>query len=236
MRIHYIQNDPLATLGFIEEWANEKKHSLSFTRMYENENLPSMDDFDMLIILGGRMGAYEEDKFPWLVLEKNFIQKAIKEEKLVLGICLGAQMIANVLGGKVYPHKQQEIGWWPVELTQVVSSTSLFNGIPEVFTVFEFHGDTFDLPNGAIRLASSNGCSNQAFSFGKRVIGLQFHPEFTGNMICTFEEKLGSQIPLGEYIQNPVKWINQTSFLEEAKSILFTLLNNMEAAVLELNP
>lgn len=235
MRIHYIQNDPLATLGFIEEWIIEKGHAVTSTRMFENNIFPLIEEVDLLIILGGRMGAYEEEKFPWLGLEKTFIKEAIQEGKLVLGICLGAQMISDVLGGKVFPHEHQEIGWWPIELTDESSRPELFNGIPESFTVFEFHGDTFNLPKGATLLASSSGCRNQAFSYGENVIGLQFHPEFTENMICKMKEKFGLQLPSEKFIQEPDTWDKQGSLTKGAKSVLFTLLNNIESRVLRLN-
>ncbi|MEH7505230.1 type 1 glutamine amidotransferase [Neobacillus drentensis] len=234
MRIHYIQNDPLATLGYIEEWVDKKNYSLSFTRMFENSILPSMDEFDMLVILGGRMGAYEEESFPWLVVEKNFIRKAIEHGKWVMGICLGVQLLANVLGSRVYPHTHQEIGWRPIEVTDEGMTSTLFNGIPPTFTAFQYHGDTFDLPQGAIRLAVSKGCANQSFSYGERIIGLQFHPEFTGDIILRLEEKFGNQISLGKYIQDPSKWGNQNVWLDGAKSVLFTVLDNMEAGVLKM--
>lgn len=234
MRIHYIQNDPLATLGFIEEWVQEKGNHSSFARMFEDEPLPCMDQFDMLIILGGRMGAYEEEEYPWLVEEKKFILEAIAQEKWILGICLGAQLLANVLGSKVYPHTHQEIGWWPIEVMDEAKTSSLFDGIPVSFSAFEYHGDTFDLPKKAIRLASSKGCSNQAFSYGERVIGLQFHAEFTGDIICGLEKKFGNQMPSGLYTQKPADWVNQVDLLDGAKTVLFTVLTNMEAGILKM--
>lgn len=230
LRVHYLQNDPLATLGFIEEWLIEQGYPKTCTRMFENERLPSMNDFDLLIILGGRMGAYEEIDFPWLAKEKGFIKAAIHEGKWILGICLGAQLTANVLGSNVYPHVSQEIGWWEIELEEAAKTSPLFNGIPKKFTIFEYHGDTFDLPKGATRLASNEGCRNQAFSYGERVIGLQFHPEFTENMIGEMKEKLGPQLSHGKYIQEQSNWVHQTSSIDGAKSILMTLLNNFAAS------
>ncbi|RFU67499.1 type 1 glutamine amidotransferase [Peribacillus saganii] len=233
MKIHYIQNDPLATLGNIEEWLSTRNHALSCTKMYDNETLPSLDSFDMLIILGGRMGAYEEDKYPWLLTEKQFIYEAIKQGKWVLGICLGIQMLASALGSKVYPHAHQEIGWWPIKLTEEVDHSELFKGIPKSFVAFEHHGDTFDLPEGACCLAVSKGCRNQAFSYGERVIGLQFHPEFTEQVIEDVLKNTGRQLPSGEYVQETAYWTNQAALLEEAKSILFTVLDNIEKAAMK---
>jgi GMP synthase-like glutamine amidotransferase len=116
MRIHYIQNDPLANLGYIEEWAVKGNYYLSCTRMFEDSTLPSIEEFDVLVILGGRMGAYEEETFPWLLIEKAFIREVIDQGKWVMGICLGVQLLANVLGSKVYPYTHQEIGWCPIKV------------------------------------------------------------------------------------------------------------------------
>jgi GMP synthase-like glutamine amidotransferase len=228
MKIHYIQNDPLATLGYIEEWIVEKEHSLSCTKMYENEALPAMDSFDMLIILGGKMGAYEESEYLWLLTEKKFIREAIDSNKWVLGICLGVQLLANVLGSKVYSHTHQEVGWWPIELTDEALASPLLCGIPKDFIAFEHHGDTFDLPEGAVRLATSKGCTNQAFTFGGRVIGIQFHPEFTEDMISGFNIDSGSQVPPDEYVQEPSKWGNRHDLINGAKTVLYTILKNIE--------
>ncbi|WP_409305127.1 type 1 glutamine amidotransferase [Peribacillus sp. SCS-155] len=231
MRIHYIQNDPLATLGYIEEWAKEGKHSLTCTKMYENEELPGCGSFDLLIILGGRMGAYQENEYPWLITEKQFIRQAIEEGKFVLGICLGVQLLANALGSRVYPHAHQEVGWWPIELSGEASDFPLFNGVPKSFVAFEHHGDTFDLPAGAVRLASSKGCTNQAFAYGERVVGLQFHPEFTEDVICSLTSDPESQVVPGEFTQDPDSWGNQGSLLDGAKSVLFTVLDNIARAI-----
>lgn len=229
MRIHYIQNDPIVTLGSIEQWAKEKSHTLSCTKVFENESLPSFSEYDLLIILGGRMGAYEEEEYPWLAVEKQYIYEAIHQEKFVLGICLGAQMIADVLGGRAYPHTHKEIGWWPIKLDVSAQSIPLFKGIPQNFTAFEFHGDTFDLPEGAILLGSSRGCENQVFVYGERVIGLQFHPEFTTAEIGKLEYIFNPDVLSGEFVQQPCSWGESTNKLAEVKSVFFTLLNNIES-------
>ncbi|MBB2483177.1 type 1 glutamine amidotransferase [Bacillus sp. APMAM] len=234
MRIHYIQNDPIVTLGFINEWIHDKNHTLTCTKMYENETFPQLNSFDLLIILGGRMGAYDEEEFPWLITEKKFIREAIDSHKWVLGICLGVQLLANVLGSKVYPHSHQEIGWWPISLTEEALSSPLLEGLPKEIEAFEHHGDTFDLPEGAVRLATSGGCTNQAFSYGDRVIGIQFHPEFTNEMIHGYKKDAEGQVFAGIYCQDPSEWIDKHSNLNGAKTLLFTILNNIEKAIMKL--
>ena len=114
MRLHFLQHVPFEDLAGIFSWVKEKGHSISGTLFFEDNKLPGLDEFDWLIVLGGPMGVYEEDKYPWLGEEKKFIKDAISADKIILGICLGAQIIADVLGGKVYRNKVKEIGWYPV--------------------------------------------------------------------------------------------------------------------------
>jgi GMP synthase-like glutamine amidotransferase len=228
MRIHYIQNYELADLGTIRTWAIEKGFAITSTRMYENPAVPSVDEFDLLIILGGIMGAYDEDKYPWLSIEKQFIREAVKQDKYVMGICLGAQLIADALGGRAYPHSVKEIGWWPVQLTKEANDEPLFHGIPEDFFAFEYHGDTFDLPEGSVLMAIGKGCQNQAFLYGDKVIGLQFHPEFDEPALQEIVMKHGSEIAEDTYVQKPQEFLKQNSNFAPARKVLFTLLDNIE--------
>ncbi|MCH7321639.1 type 1 glutamine amidotransferase [Solibacillus sp. MA9] len=227
MRIYCLQNDPLAGLGAIETWISKNAYSVTTTHVYNDSNFLSTDEYDLLIILGGPMGAYEEEQYPWLQLEKEYISEAIRKEKFVFGICLGAQLIASALGSPVYPHTLQEIGWWQLERTKERESLQLFNGLPEKFTVFELHGDTFDLPEGAVRIAESKACLNQAFMFENYVIGLQFHPEFTENTLNNVVEKIGHELTGGAFIQKPEEFLNRLDLHKGAHSILFNLLDNI---------
>lgn len=227
MRIHYIQNDPVVGPGTIEIWAAQHGHVLTSTKVYEKCNFPSLNEFDFLIILGGHMGAYEEETYLWLSLEKQFIRKAVEHNKFVLGICLGAQLIADALGGKAYPHKHKESGWWQIELNKEEENIQLICGFPEKFTAVEFHGDTFDLPKGAIHLASSKGCKNQMFIYQDRVIGLQFHPEFTNEQIDNVLKTSEYGEVHGEFMQKPEDILNQTALLKQSKNIFFKLLDNI---------
>ncbi|MBS1745025.1 MAG: type 1 glutamine amidotransferase [Bacteroidetes bacterium] len=134
----------------------------------------------MLIIMGGSMGVYEEDQFDWMPAQKKFITDAIEAKKKVLGICLGAQFIAEALGAKVYPHIIKEIGWWEVEK---VTPHPLSNHLPQTFTTFHWHGDTFTLPVNVIQLFKTKGCHQQGFVFQKHVAGLQFHFEVNEDLL-----------------------------------------------------
>lgn len=227
MRIYCLQNDHLAGLGAIEAWINGKGYSITTTKAYENTCFLSPDDYDLLIILGGPMGVYEEEEHPWLRIEKDYISEAIRGEKFVLGICLGAQLIASALGSRVYPHTEKEIGWCQLERTKEGESSQLFNGFPETFTVFQFHGDTFDLPKGAVRLAESEACLNQAFLYDNRTIGLQFHPEFTENTLSHLAEYLRHEQAEGPFIQKPEEFLNRNDLLAGSHSLLFNILENI---------
>jgi GMP synthase-like glutamine amidotransferase len=146
----------------------------------------------------------------------------------LIGLCLGAQLIADSLGGKVYPHKHKEIGWWTIELTEKGAQFPLLKGWNNRFPAFLFHEDTFDLPEGAARLCTSEGCSNQAFQYGERVIGILFHPELTNNAIHMIGKLFEHEIREGPYTQKPSYFRNQTEFAKRGKALMYTLLHNIE--------
>jgi GMP synthase (glutamine-hydrolysing) len=193
MRIHWLQHVPFEDLGIIEQWAGAKAHNLSATRVYENGALPAKEEIDFLVIMGGPMSVWEEDKYPWLTRERRFIKDAIRENKTVLGICLGAQLIVDVLGARIYPSRHKEIGWFPIVPTDAARGSKIFSFLADPLTVFHWHGDTFDLPHGAIRMAESNGCQNQAYVFGSNVIGMQFHLEVTLDSVQTLRSKFEAE-------------------------------------------
>jgi len=201
MRIHYIQHVPFEGPASIGQWAKDHDHYLTSTRVYEKSEFPRMDSLDWLVIMGGPMGVYDEFQYPWLKTEKEFIRKAIDAGKAIVGICLGAQLIAEVLGAKVVANKHKEIGWFPVELTPDGSASSLFGFLPDRFTAFHWHGDTFNLPEGAVHLARSKGCENQAFLYKDRVLGLQFHLESTEQSVRELAQNCKEEIVLNKYIQ-----------------------------------
>lgn len=180
LKIHYFQHVPFEGLGSIHHWVEAHGFELSATFFWEKDwKLPSVDSIDWLIVMGGPMGVYEENKYSWLTSEKSFIREAIHAGKTVLGICLGAQLIAEVLGAKVISNKEKEIGWFPVQRTEQGQLNPIFSCFPKEVEVFHWHGDTFDLPEGATLLATSEACRNQAFIINENIIGLQFHIEIT---------------------------------------------------------
>jgi GMP synthase-like glutamine amidotransferase len=172
MRYHVLQHVSFETPGLLADEIRRRGHLLRITALDNRELLPDLAEFDVLIVMGGPMSIHDEAEFAWLVAEKELIRAAISEGKKVLGICLGAQLIAAVCGALVYRNPEKEIGFWPVRWV---------DGKEEI--VFHWHGETFDLPEGAILLGSSEACVNQVFSLGDRVLGIQFHPEVTGDII-----------------------------------------------------
>ena len=202
MRIHYLQHVPFEDLANMESWASSRGHAVSKTRLFSGEGLPSPSSFDWLIIMGGPMNIYQEQSFAWLAEEKEFIKKAISGGKIVLGVCLGAQLISSVLGGVVTENRYKEIGWFPVRLTEEGRASPLFSALPDRFIALHWHGDTFSIPPGASRMAESDACSNQAFVLGK-AIGLQFHLESNQESIKRLIDHCAEEMIPGPYVQMP---------------------------------
>lgn len=200
MKIHAVIHGPTDGLGAIADWAKERGHAVTETHLYREETLPPQDAFDFAILMGGGMNIYQHRDHPWLVPEKAWLTEAIAQRKRVLGVCLGGQLIADVLGGKVVQNPVKEIGWWPVRLT---SRPAALAALPESFTVFHWHGDTFTLPPGAEGFAASEACGNQGFTVGDRVIGLQFHIEVTPQSVAEFIAGGESELQPARYVQSP---------------------------------
>ena len=201
LNIHYLQHVPFEGPAKIADWALAKGHKLTSTKLYENVLLPPIKSIDWLVVMGGPMNIYQEKDYPWLIKEKEFISKAIEADKTILGVCLGAQLIADVLGARVYGGQHKEIGWFPIALTSEAKTSKPFETLPEHLTVFHWHGDTFDLPAGAVQLARSAGCEQQAFLYNDRVLGLQFHLESTRESVQKLIQHCKDDISEGKYVQ-----------------------------------
>lgn len=198
MHIHFIQHMLLEHPGTILDWATKHQHNTSYTKIFESQAFPFPDTFDMLVIMGGEMGVYEEEKYEWIKAEKLFIKNSIRKKKKVLGICLGAQFIAEALDAKVFPHTRKEIGWFPV---QKITQHPLTENFPQNFTTFHWHGDTFNLPGNAIHLFKSEACLQQGFVYNSHVAGLQFHIEVTGDLINGFLKNESTLNQNDEFVQ-----------------------------------
>lgn len=199
MRAHFFQHVPFEGLGSIEPWLKAHGYEITNTRFFESAELPDLKKIELLIVMGGPMSVNDEDEFPWLVSEKKFIGEAIHAGKPVLGICLGAQLIASAAGARVCCNYAKEIGWFPVH--GIPSEDRAIFRFPSSLKVFHWHGETFDLPFGAIRLAKSEACENQAFQIGKSVIGLQFHLETTPQAAKGLVSHCREELVPAKYIQ-----------------------------------
>ena len=163
--------------------------------------------------------------FAWLSTEKKFIRQAIDAGKIVLGICLGSQLVSAALGAKVYANNEKEIGWFDIELT-LNAQAGIFYGIGSTLRVFHWHGDTFDLPENAVLLASSAATKNQAYIYKDRVLALQFHLEQTADTLHEMIETGRKELKKGKYIQ-PEKELLNSQLLDSNKKILFEVLNRL---------
>lgn len=204
----------------MESWLRGAGYEVSGTRLFESGELPEIEEFDLLIVMGGPMSVNDESEFPWLVEEKQFIRRAIQGGKSILGICLGAQLIASALGARVYPNRCKEIGWFPV---QGVASTD--NGVfsfPPSVDVFHWHGETFDLPLDAIRIARSEGCENQGFQLGTSIIGLQFHLETTPESARELVTHCRAELSPAKYVQSEMSILGVAPGKYEAINSLMT--------------
>jgi len=216
MHIHWLQHVSFEGLGCIEPWLAAKGHTVTCTRFWTGEILPATETVDGLIVMGGPMGVYDEALYPWMAAEKAFIKKIIAQNIPVLGICLGAQLIAEVLGAKVWKNNQREIGFFPV-----TGDGKLF---PLEFTAFHWHGDTFGIPAGAKHLASSAATENQAFIYKNNVLALQFHLETTEESLMSLCENCAGEITGGLFVQTIDEMRMQFPFLGRANALMHDLL------------
>lgn len=230
MNIHFLQHVPFEGLGSIEGWIRRGGHAIGATRFYLGEPLPPVQKVDLLVVMGGPMNIYEEAKYPWLADEKRFIERVIDTDRRVLGVCLGAQLVANVLGANVYANSDKEIGWFPIEMTEAESASNLFAAFPTQLDVFHWHGETFDIPAGAVHVARSAGCTNQAFVYDEKVVGLQFHLETTPDSARKIIAHSADDLVDGHYIQTPQAMLVDGCRFDTANRVMHNLLDRLAAA------
>ena len=210
MRAHYLQHVPFAGLGSIESWLQRAGYEVTATRFHNSEELPPPAEVDLVVAMGGPMSVNDERQYPWLAGEKRFIRAVIELERPVLGVCLGAQLIASACGAAVYPNKVKEIGWLPIQGVAPDGDSEGDAGaeqpatfrFPPFLEVLHWHGDTFDLPQGAVHLARSNGARHQAFQLGASVIGMQFHLDTTPDGTRALVEHCRAELVPSMYVQS----------------------------------
>ena len=229
MIVHCLQHVPFEGPGSIGDWVRRRRHVLGVTRFHREEPLPAVADVDLLVVMGGPMNVHEESKYPWLTREKRFIGAAIAAGREVLGVCLGAQLIADVLGARVYANTEKEIGWFAIERTEAAAASGLFGPFPQRFEVFHWHGDTFDIPSGALHVARSEGCSHQAFVYGERVVGLQFHLEMAQAGARQLIAHCSDDLVGGRYIQKPREMLADAVRFDAVNGVMDGLLDRFTA-------
>ena len=228
MNIHWLQHVPFEGLGSLQSWAQIYNHKLLGTRFWAGDALPDPREVKLLIVMGGPMGVDDERRFPWLSDEKAFISAVIENHGAVLGICLGAQLLARVLGARVYTNEVKEIGWFPIRRASGVNPP-FQQLVPEEVTVFHWHGDTFDLPPDANLLATSEACQNQAFVSGDRLMGLQYHLEMTVDGIENIVLNCGDELTAEEWIQQEAEIRGGVNYMSSCKEIMERVLRYLVA-------
>jgi len=190
MRLLIVQHVSGEDLGLLKDKLINNGWELDNRSMdIPGTSLPeNLDGYHAFIILGGPMGAYEEDVYPYLNQVEELVREAAAKDIPTVGICLGGQIIARALGAEVGPNPEKEIGWSPLNILGDGQASQLFYGLPEILSVFQWHGDTFSLPQGAVLLASSDVCPNQAFVYHQNIWALQFHLEVNPDMIKNWTE------------------------------------------------
>lgn len=221
MRIHCLQHVSFEPAGRIGAWAGERGHEFAVTRLFAGEPLPELPTLDALVVMGGPMGVHDESEHPWMRGEKHLVAAALEAGRPLLGVCLGAQMIAHVSGARVHRNRFQEIGWFPVEATDPGAERL---ALPRRFDAFHWHGDAYQLPTGAVNLARTDACEQQMFMIGERVLGIQFHLEVTPDEIAAMLAAAG-ELPTGPYVQTAERMTRAGDACAESHRVLDAVLD-----------
>jgi GMP synthase-like glutamine amidotransferase len=228
MTVHILQHVPFEGPGMITDWCRSKSHPVSFTRFYApGFTLPDPASVDLLVVMGGPMGVYDEKDLPWLSTEKTFLAEAMRLDKRILGVCLGAQLLASVAGASVGRAPQKEIGWFEVFPTEAAAGHPWFYALLKDHPVlFHWHGDRFEVPPGASNLAFTEANDNQAFLLGDRILGLQFHGEIRAGDLAPMVKAGSGELQAGKYIQSPSSMLCHPS-LEQAHAFMRGVLTHL---------
>jgi GMP synthase-like glutamine amidotransferase len=224
--VHCIQHSDRVRPLTVAEWAAERDVDLRVVRIDEQRALPPAPLVERVIVLGGQMNTDQSDEHPWLGLERDWLRLVIEQGRArVLGICLGSQLIAEALGGRVDRARVPEVGWQRIVRTDAGADDPLFSQLPDSFDAMQWHFDAWSLPPGATLTATSDGCTTQAFSFGDRVHGLQFHPEFTWERIRELVASTTDELPVGGWIQSPDEFLADPERFTRMRALCMQLLD-----------
>ncbi len=227
MRIHFLQHVPFEGLGSLAEWIDRGGHQIAGTRLYAGDGLPRPDAVELLIVLGGPMGVHDEADYPWLRVEKDFIRRVAEAGGGVLGICLGAQLLAEVLGARITRNPAREIGWFPVTRDPALAGHWLAERLPERFPAFHWHGETFSLPEGALPVGSTAACACQGFVHGDRLLGFQFHLETTPASAQALVEHCADELDGSEWVQGPAQLLAEDAPFGEINALMTQVMEGL---------
>lgn len=224
MRILCLQHVPFETPSTIADWAAARRFPMQTVLMRDGVRLPRLADVDMLVLMGGPMSVHDSATLPWLADEKQYLQRALALRKRVLGVCLGAQLIADALGAPVTRNRHREIGWFPL-LREAALPPRLAALMPLTMGAFHWHGETFALPPGATRIASSAACANQVFVLGDHVLGLQCHLEVTPQDATEIGAACADELVPAPYVQDLATLVGQPQRYAAANVALVSMLD-----------
>jgi GMP synthase-like glutamine amidotransferase len=230
MRVRILQHVPFEGPAALEPALRARGHEIATVRLDAGDPLPEPEGVDWLVVLGGPMSVHDEDCHRWLAGEKQLVRRCITAGTRVLGVCLGAQIVAEVLGARVRRQPEREIGWHPVERTPEASSCALGRALPPRFPAFHWHGEAFELPPGAVHLARSAACEQQAFAWGERVLALQFHVETTPAAAAALVARCRDEMTPGRFVQGPETVLAPDAPFAAAHAVLRALVATLEAA------
>jgi len=225
MHVHILQHVPFEGPACISDWCSKAQLSQGSTHLYRGEPLPAVNGIDILVILGGPMSVTDTTLYPWLSDELSFVRECISGDKTVLGICLGAQLIANCLGASIRVNPHKEIGWFTMQRDAALAGHPLAGILPENFDAFHWHGETFSLPEGAVPLASSEACANQGFIYHDKVLGLQFHLETSFEAAGLLIKNCRSDLDAGPYTQTETDMLARPERFVQAQQRMYPLLD-----------
>lgn len=203
MNILFVLHAPFERPGFIETWAKKHNYKTQEVSPYKNEKCPDINEFDFLVVMGGPQSTLSIDKAPYLHDEIDLIKRAIKANKRILGVCLGAQLLAEALGAKTECSPNREIGMYQIELLEAAQDDPVFGSFPSKFNMMHWHSDMPGIADGAILLAKSEGCPRQAFRYGDRIYGFQCHFELTKELVNEMIEHCGNDLKPDTYVMAP---------------------------------
>jgi len=235
MKIHYLQHHPCFPIGSIRQWAVDNGHTITGSDLSKKDLLPNLEDFDLLVPLGGPMGAYEEGRHLWIKMEREFIGEAIVAGKHILSFGIGAQIVSQALRGDINKNPYREICFGEVRLNKEGREFPLLAGVPEKFTALHWHKDILEVPRDGHLLAKSKGCKTQAFRYKDRVMCFQFHLETTAETILDLIKQCRGDIVKGQFVQSPEELEHNSRKCKNMNAQLDHILQNYATQISELN-